>query len=190
MPDLGLDKVMIYSFNKKNGQLIAAPQPFVKLPAGTGPRHIVFNSKNKYAYLMQELTGTVTAYKYHKGRLTEIQNISAAPENFKGFMGSADIHVSPDGRFLYCSNRGESNSITIFTINHATGKLTVVGNQSSLGLAPRNFNFDPSGNYLLVANQKSDNIIIFRRDKNTGLLTDTGNKIEVGSPVCLKWITK
>lgn len=190
VPDLGIDKVMIYSFNKKNGKLIPAPQPFAKSKDGAGPRHIDFHPNNKYAYLMQELTGTVVVYKYDNGRLTAIQNISAAPKDFTGFMGSADIHVSPDGKFLYCSNRGESNSITIFKINPDDGTLTVTGHQPTLGQAPRNFNFDPSGNFLLVANQNSDNIIIFKRDKQTGLLTDTGKKIEVGNPVCLKWITK
>jgi 6-phosphogluconolactonase len=104
-------------------------------------------------------------------------------------MGSADIHIAADGKFLYCSNRGDANSITIFKINPTDGKLTAVGYQSTLGVAPRNFSLDPSGNFLLVANQNSDNIIIFKRNKTTGLLTDTGKKIEVGNPVCLKWIS-
>jgi len=103
-------------------------------------------------------------------------------------MGSADIHVSNDGKFLYCSNRGDANTITIFKINPADGKLTVAGYQSTLGKGPRNFSLDPSGNFLLVANHNSDDIIVFKRDKSTGLLTDTGKKIEVGNPVCLKWI--
>ena len=189
-PDLGMDKVMIYSFDQKNGKLNPAPQPFVKSKPGAGPRHIDFHPNNKYAYLIEELTGTVVAFNYNDGKLTAMQNISAAPSDFKGGMGSADIHVSPDGKFLYCSNRGESNTITIFKINPANGKLTVIGHQSTLGKTPRNFNFDPSGNFLLVANQDTDDIIIFKRDKQTGLLTDTGKKIEVGNPVCLKWIVK
>ena len=190
VPDLGMDKVMIYTFNEKNGMLKTAAQPFVNADTGAGPRHIIFHPNNNYAYLMQELTGTVVAYKYKNGRLTAMQKISAASKNFTGFMGSADIHVSADGKFLYCSNRGESNTITIFKINAADGKLSMAGIQPTLGSAPRNFNFDPSENFLLVANQNSDNIIIFKRDKKTGLLTDTGKKIEVGNPVCLKWITK
>jgi 6-phosphogluconolactonase len=186
--DLGLDKEFIYSFNEKTGKLTA--QGFAKSEDGSGPRHIDFHPTNKYIYLIEELTGTVVAYQYGNGKLTRIQRISAAQKDFKGFMQSADIHVSPDGKFLYCSNRGESNTITIFKINETTGKLTVTGYQSTLGKAPRNFNFDPSGNFLLVANQDSDNIIIFKRNKETGLLTDTGKKIEVGKPVCLKWIGK
>jgi len=188
-PDLGMDKLMIYSFNEKTGKLADAPQPFVQTIAGSGPRHICFSPNNQYAYLMQELTGSVAAYKYNNGRLSNIQNISAAAPGFTGFMGSADIHVSADGKFLYCSNRGDANTITIFKINAATGKLNVVGYQSTLGVAPRNFSLDPTGNYLLVANMNSDNIIIFKRNKTTGLLTDTGKKIEVGNPVCLKWIS-
>ena len=110
------------------------------------------------------------------------------PANDTSFAGSADVHVSPDGKFLYASNRGTSNTIAIFRINQQTGKLTLIAHQSTLGQTPRNFNFDPTGNYLLVANQNSDQVIIFKRDQVTGLLTDSGNKIEVGKPVCLKWI--
>jgi 6-phosphogluconolactonase len=92
------------------------------------------------------------------------------------------------GKFLYCSNRGSSNSITIFKIDSHTGKLTVVGEQSCLGKTPRNFNFDPTGNFLLVANQQSDDIVIFKIDKKTGMLTDTNKRINVPNPVCVKWI--
>lgn len=188
--DLGLDKEFIYLFNEKTGKLAPAPQAFEKSEPGSGPRHIDFHPNGRYVYLIEELTGTVVTYQYNNGKLKTIQRISAAASDFKGFMGSADIHVSPDGKFLYCSNRGESNTITIFSINGATGKLTTIGQQPTMGKAPRNFNFDPSGNFLLVANQDSDNIIIFKRNKATGLLTDTGKKIEVGNPVCLKWAAK
>lgn len=140
---------------------------------------------------MEEMTGSISAYRYKgKGQLDLIQNISALPPDFIGTVGSADIHVSPDGKFLYASNRGESNTIAIFAINQQSGELVPVGHQSTLGKTPRNFNFDPSGNFLLAANQNSDNIVIFKRDKETGLLTDTGKKIEVGNPVCIKWINK
>ncbi|MFM2327499.1 MAG: hypothetical protein RIR31_1701, partial [Bacteroidota bacterium] len=112
----------------------------------------------------------------------------ALPADFKGVIGSADIHVSPNGKFLYCSNRGDANTISIFSIHPTDGKLTLIGHQSTLGKTPRNFNFDPSGNFLLVANQNTDDIVIFKIDKKTGLLTDTGKKVNVGNPVCLKWI--
>ena len=190
VPDLGLDKLMIYKFNNKTGKLTDAPMPFAMTEPGTGPRHFDIHPNNKYAYLMEELTGTVSVFEIYKdGSLESIQNISSLPRDFDGDIGSADIHVSPDGKFLYASNRGESNTIGIFKINPSTGLLTWVDHQSTLGKTPRNFNFDPTGNFLLVANQNTNDIVIFKRDKTTGLLTDTGKKIDVRSPVCLKWIS-
>jgi 6-phosphogluconolactonase len=184
--DLGLDKIKVYSFNEKNGTLKASGD--VNTTPGTGPRHLAFHPSNKYAYLIQEMGGVVSAYRYATGKFTLMQNISSVPAGFKGDIGSADIHVSADGNFLYASNRGESNTIAIYKINQQTGKLTVIGHQSTLGKAPRNFNFDPSGNFLLVGNQDTDEIVIFKVNKKTGLLTDTGKRIKVGKPVCLKWI--
>jgi 6-phosphogluconolactonase len=134
--------------------------------------------------------GAVDAFQYSNGKLKHIQQIASVQDNDTGFIGSADIHVSADGKFLYASNRGGFNTIAIYTINQENGMLTLAGHQSSLGEIPRNFTIDPSGNYLLAANQESDNIVIFKRDKQTGLLTDTGKRIEVGKPVCLKWIGK
>jgi 6-phosphogluconolactonase len=186
--DLGLDKIKIYSFDQKNGTLTANSD--VNTTPGTGPRHLAFHPNNKYAYLIQEMGGVVSAYRYSNGKFTLIQNISSVPAGFKGDIGSADIHASADGNFLYASNRGESNTIAIFKINQQTGKLTVIGHQSALGKAPRNFNFDPSGNFLLVGNQNNDEIVIFKVNKKTGLLTDTGKRINVGKPVCLKWISE
>ncbi len=187
VPDLGIDKVMIYAFDKNKGAL-KLKSAATSLP-GNGPRHFEFAPNNKFAYLMEEMTGTVVCYKAINGNLQLQQRISALPSDFKGVIGSADIHVSPDGKFLYCSNRGDANSISIFTIHPTDGKLTLIGHQSTLGKTPRNFNFDPSGNFLLVANQNTDDIVIFRIDKKTGLLTDTRKKINVGNPVCLKWIS-
>lgn len=187
--DLGIDKIMIYSFDSKKGKLSPAPTPYIETEPGTGPRHFEFHPNNKFAYLLEELSGGISVYAYKgKGQLDLLQNISALPPDYIGPVGSADIHVSTDGKFLYASNRGESNTIAIFSINQQNGELTLVGHQSTMGKTPRNFNFDPSGNFLLAANQNSDNIVIFKRDKATGLLTDTGKRIEVGKPVCIKWI--
>ena len=188
VPDLGMDKVMIYNFNEKDGSLSPTKQAFAKSDTGAGPRHITFSKNEKFAYLMEELTATVNVSKQNNGELTSIQKIKATPESFTGKQGSADIHLSPDGNFLYCSNRGESNSITIFKIDKKTGLLTYVDNTPSLGLTPRNFTIDNTGKFLLVAHQKSDNIVIFKIDKLTGLLTDTGKRIDVGNPVCLKLV--
>jgi len=188
--DLGMDKVMIYKFDNKKGKLTAAANPFVMTEAGSGPRHLDIHPNGKYAYLVEELTGNVSVYQVDKKEnLILIQDISGLPRDFNGEVGSADIHVSPDGKFVYCSNRGGSNSLGIFRVNQSTGELAWVGYQSTLGKTPRNFNFDPSGNFLLAANQNSDEIVIFKRDKETGLLTDTGKRISVSKPVCIKWIT-
>lgn len=190
VPDLGIDKLMLYRFNTKTGKLSDHPMSFITTEPGAGPRHFDIHPKGKFAYLMEELTGSVSVFSVLKdGGLYLLQNISALPRDFLGTIGSADIHVSPDGKFLYASNRGESNSIGIFKINQQTGMLAWVGYQSTLGKAPRNFNFDPIGNFLLVANQRSDEIVIFKRDKETGLLTDTGKRISIPNPVCIKWIS-
>ena len=189
VPDLGIDKVMIYKFDQKTGKLKESDPPFVMTEPGAGPRHIDIHPNGKFAYLLEELTGAVSSYSIGKdGYLNLVQNISGLPRDFVGTVGSADIHVSPDGKFLYCSNRGESNSIGIFSINQSNDQLLWVDAQPTLGKTPRNFNFDPTGNFLLVANQNSDEIVIFKRDKETGLLTDTEKRIKVSKPVCLKWI--
>jgi 6-phosphogluconolactonase len=138
--------------------------------------------------LIEELSGTVVAFQYNNGSLKNIQRISTMPAGDTSYPGSADIHVSRDGKFLYASNRSTSNNIAIYKINGRDGKLTFVAHQSTLGKTPRNFNFDPSGDFLLAANQDSDQIVIFKRNKETGLLTDTGKRIDVGKPVCLKWM--
>lgn len=188
--DLGIDKVMIYAFDEKTGKLTAGDQPFEKSQDGKGPRHITFHPNNKFAYLIEEMGGSVTAYEYADGKLKTIQNIASIQPEDTAFIGSADIHVSADGKFLYASNRGGFNTLVIYSIDQATGLLTLIGHQHSGGAIPRNFTIDPSGNYLLAGNQDSDYISIFKRDGNTGLLTETTDRIAVGKPVCLKWISK
>lgn len=192
VPDLGTDKIMLYDFNAGTGKLTEAKNPYIAFPGGSGPRHIAFHPSQKYLYVIQELTGSVAAFRFNaSARKADLfQTISTVPDNFKGDIGSADIHVSPDGKFLYGSNRGESNTIAIYSINQATGILTLKGFQSVLGIAPRNFNFDPTGNFLLVANQRSNEIVVFKVNHQTGLLTDTGKRMKVHAPVCIKWIAQ
>jgi 6-phosphogluconolactonase len=185
--DLGIDKVMMYNFNSKTGLLTTRGN--VVLKPGSGPRHMEFHPNGKWVYVVQEMGGLVTAFNYNDGVIRQIQEISLLPDGYKGTPSSADIHISPDGQFLYATNRNPSNTITIFKINQFTGKLEVIGHQSTLGKVPRNFNFDPTGNLLLIANQDSNNISIFQVDKQTGMLTDTGKQIIVPNPVCIKWIT-
>ena len=190
-PDLGMDKVMVYQFASAGKKpLKPAPVPFTASIPGSGPRHIAFHPNKKFAYLIEEMSGTVKTFTYNKGLLNPIQNIATHPDTFKGQPGSADIHVSPDGKFLYASNRGEENNLAIFSIDPATGKLTGKGFQEITGAQPRNFIIDPSGRYLLVANQKTNNIVVFKRDMVTGLLQPTLQQIEVPSPVCLQMLEK
>jgi 6-phosphogluconolactonase len=188
-PDLGTDKVMIYKFNALSAQPLTPASPaYVKTPAGNGPRHFTFHPGKKFAYLINELSGSVIAYSYNKGKLAEIQEVITHPKEYTGTPGSAEIFTSPDGKFLYASNRGDENTITIFSINSSTGKLKLAGYQSTLGKTPRNFVIDPTGSYLLAANQDTDNIIIFKRNTETGLLKETKEEIHIPKPVCLQMI--
>ena len=188
-PDLGMDKVMIYKFNHLSKQPLKPSSPaFVKAAPGSGPRHFAIHPNKKYAYLIHELSGTVTTYSYNNGKLVQLQDLPAHPAGYSGTIGSAEIAISPDGKFLYASNRGDENTITIFSINSSTGKLKLEGYQSTMGKGPRNFIIDPTGNFLLAANQNTDNIVIFKRNKQTGLLTNTGKEIHVPKPVCLQML--
>ena len=188
VPDLGTDKINIYSYDSKKttSPLTPAVPAFVSVKPGSGPRHLAIHPDSKHVYLVQEMTGSVTAFDYKEGKLTEIQIISMLAPGFNGRSGAADIHISADGKFLYASNRGDANDIAIYSVNKA-GILTHVGNQSVLGKGPRNFTIDPSGNFLLVANQGTNEIVIFKRDKKSGMLTFTNKKIAVNRPVCLKF---
>ncbi len=187
VPDLGIDKVMIYGFNATDGKITPTSSAFAPSEPGAGPRHITFHPDGKKAFLIEELSGTVVSYKYRKGKLKKIQRISTLVAGDMRFPGSADIHVSSDGKFLYATNRSTVNNIAVYSI-HKKGTLSLLGHQSTLGNGPRNFNFDPTEKFLLVGNQNSDEIVIFERNSETGLLKDTGKRIAVGKPVCIKWI--
>ena len=186
--DLGTDKIMIFRFDARSGKLLPGEPPWVQVKAGAGPRHLAFHPSGKYVFVLNELHSTVTAFTrdLEKGSLQELQTLTTLPKDFTGTNSSADIHVSSDGRFVYCSNRGH-DSIAIFTIEPRHGALNSVGHESTRGMTPRNFAIDPSGMFLLVANQKSDNIVVFRLDQKTGRLSSTGQVVEVPSPVCLKF---
>ncbi len=187
-PDLGIDKMMEYKFNQSAKlPLVPASPSSILLNPGSGPRHFTFHPNKKFAYLIEELAGKVEVYKYDNGRLKLVQTVITHPKDFKGVIGSADVHISPDGKFLYASNRGDENTITIFSINKTNGTLSLKGYQSTLGKTPRNFSIDPTGKYLLVANQDTDNIVVFKRNAQTGLLQYTGKQIKIPKPVCLQF---
>ncbi|GJM27833.1 MAG: 3-carboxymuconate cyclase [Cyclobacteriaceae bacterium] len=189
VPDLGTDKVYQYGIDVSQQELLTpAATPYLSVEPGGGPRHLTFHPNGKYAYLVLELEAAVLALDYHAGKLAARQTISMTAQDFDGKVSGADIHVSPDGKFLYASNRGDANEIAIFSIDKH-GTLEMVGRQSVLGKTPRNFAVDPTGNFLLAANQNTNDIIIFKRDRKSGLLTPTGKKIEVLKPVCLKFVS-
>jgi 6-phosphogluconolactonase len=182
--DLGTDKVYIYKYNAGLSQDVLVPNDSVAIAPGAGPRHITFSKDGKYAYLLHEMDGGVTAFSYSDGVLKSLQETKITEDGFTGENGAADIHLSPDGKFLYASNRGSENKITIFAVEKG-GILNKTGQTSTLGKGPRNFVIDPSGKFLLVANQGSDTVVVFERDAVSGALKDTGKRINVGSPVCL-----
>ena len=186
--DLGLDDLSVYRFNAAAATqpLSTSPVSSVHTGPGDGPRHISFYPGKPYVYGMMEMGGAVDFFHWTNGKLVAIQRVSSLPEDFKGDIGSADIHVAPKGKFLYASNRGDANSIAIFSVDTVTGKLTIKGFESTQGKTPRNFMIDPTGHWLLVANQRSDNIVIFSIDAKTGLLKATGKQLNVPAPVCLK----
>jgi 6-phosphogluconolactonase len=186
VPDLGIDRVMIYKVDMAKGKLV--PNGFAAVKPAAGPRHMAFHPSGKFGYVINELDSTMTAFTYDKskGALTELQSLSTLPAGFKETSYCADVHVHPSGKFLYGSNRGH-NSIVAFAI-HTAGKLSLIGHTSTQGKWPRNFGIDPSGQFLLVANQQSDSVVTFRIDQKTGNLTPTGQVTEIPAPVCLKFI--
>ncbi len=190
VPDLGMDKVMIYAFDVATGALTPnADQPFMATRPGAGPRQMVFHPGGAFAYLINELDSTMTAFRYaaETGSLTELQTLSTLPENFDGVSSCAEVQIAPSGRFLYGSNRGH-NSIVIYAIDPAEGTLTLVGHESTQGDIPRNFAIDPTGDFLAAANQDSNNVVMFRVDAGTGKLTPTGNIVEAGTPICVRFM--
>jgi 6-phosphogluconolactonase len=182
--DLGQDKIFRYTYNPDGGDKTLVLKDNISVKPGSGPRHLVFNPNGVFVYLLQEMDGTLTVFDYNNEVLTEVQQTTVEPKLFGGKSGGADIHFSNDGKYLYATNRGDANTITTFKV-HSNGLLNAVQQISTQGSGPRNFAIDPNDNYLLVANQNTNNITIYKRDKTTGMLTDTGKKIELCSPVCL-----
>ncbi|UCE49023.1 MAG: lactonase family protein, partial [Phycisphaerales bacterium] len=174
--DLGIDKVMIYKLDVERGTIVANDPPLATLKAGAGPRHFVFAPNGKYAYVINELDCTVTAFAYDppSGALTEIQTITTLPDAFDGSSSCAEVRVHPSGRFLYGSNRGH-DSIAVYQISRRKGTLTLVEHETADIQTPRNFNIDPTGKFCLVANQGSDSVVVFRINRKTGALEPTGN---------------
>jgi 6-phosphogluconolactonase len=189
VPDLGIDKVMIYRFDASKGTLEPAPSPFAAMKPGDGPRHIAFHPGGRFAYVINEMSSTIAAFARTDGALQERGRVSSLPPDLKPLpdYSTADVQVHPSGRFLYGSNRGH-DSITAYTIDQDDGRLRFVEAESTGGRTPRAFGIDPSGRFLLAANQRSDSVVVFRIDERTGALTPTGASIQVGAPVCVKFL--
>lgn len=182
--DLGTDQLDIFLLQE--GKLIQPEQAFVKLKAGSGPRHFDFYPNDKVIFVINELNSTITSFKSEDGQWKEFQTISTIPENFEGVNYCADIHVSADGKYLYGSNRGH-NSIAAFEIDKETKELKTKGFVSVEGDWPRNFSLSPSGEHLLVANQNSSNITVFRINRESGMPEFTGKQIKIPAPVCIEF---
>lgn len=185
--DLGMDQINIYPYSTNTSLPLEVEKvKSITAKPGAGPRHITFSKKGNFMYVIEELTGSISAYSFAKGQATLLQNVFTHPKSFNGSPNSADIHLSPDGSYLYATNRGDENNIVKYAVL-STGKLDVKSATyySTDGKKPRNFTISEDGNWLLVANQDSDKIVIFKRNKATGALTNTGNTIKISTPVCL-----
>lgn len=186
--DLGADRIHIYKLDLDNKKLVHHNE--IVTEPGAGPRHFTFDPSEAYGYVINELNATITAYAFDSeaGTLSPIQTISTLPASYEGDNACADIHISPDGKFLYGSNRGH-DSIVVYKINEADGTLSLVEHVSTQGNHPRNFAISPDGRFVLVANRDTNNIVTFERHADTGRLTATGAQFTVSRPVCIKFFT-
>ncbi len=186
VPDLGLDKLMIYQTDFSHGQLEPPQVKAFNTEPGSGPRHCVFHPNGQYCYLVNELNSTISVLRFEqqKACFTMMQSVPMVLVNCEGENSGADIQIHPSGQYIYGSNRGH-NSIVIYKIDQNTGLLSAVGMESSYGEIPRNFAIDPTGEFLLVANQDTDNIAVLKIDNRTGKLEKI-SEVKVPTPVCVK----
>jgi 6-phosphogluconolactonase (cycloisomerase 2 family) len=186
VPDKGLDQVFCFTLDGASGKLQRLQPDAPPSREGAGPRHIAFHPQGAFAYVVNELDSTVTAYRFdtERGTLSPFQILTTLPDTFVGNSRASEIAVAPNGRFLYTSNRGH-DSIAIFAIDAENGRVSHVAWQSAEGRTPRFFALDPSGRFLFVANEDSDTIVAFEADAVTGKLTPSGNAVHTGSPVCI-----
>ncbi len=184
--DLGLDQVLAYKLDAKTSKLSPSRQPFVRTPPGAGPRHLTFDPKGKHVYVINELKNSVTLFDYEPeaGMLIEQQTISTVPKDFAGVSHCADLKITPNGRFLYGTNRGH-DSIAAYRIAD-DGRLTLLGIEPSLGKGPQNLAITPNGELLLCANMPGNNVIVFRIDPETGGLKKVSEPVSIPSPSCIR----
>jgi 6-phosphogluconolactonase len=188
--DLGIDRVMVYQIDAATRTLVPGPNPYLQLPAGSGPRHIAFHPSGRFVFIINELAMTLTAATWdsESGKLEIITTQSTTPEGKAVPGGStAEVLVHPSGRFIYGSNRG-ANTLALFAIDPNTGGIARIDNFDTLGKTPRNFRIAPEGKLLLAENQESDSVFSFRIDTGTGLLKPTGYSLQVSKPACIKFL--
>jgi 6-phosphogluconolactonase len=187
--DLGADTIYIYRLNTLTGKLSVTGHNY-GTRAAAGPRHLAFHPTLSMAYVVNELNGTIEVMNVDSvtGALSRIQFISTLEPGEKLAAACADIHLTPSGKFLYASNRGDVNSLAMYQVDQQTGKLTLIGHQSVKGKTPRSFVIDPTGKFLIVANQDSGNVVTFKINEETGMLEDSNIETRIPSPVCLKFL--
>jgi len=187
--DLGLDEVLIYRLDASKGLLTPNVPAAGRLKPGSGPRHLVFDATGKFAYVINELSSSITVFACDpsSGAMREVQSISTRPTDAVTENSTAEVLLHPSGKFVYGSNRGDNN-VAVFSRDAKTGKLTSVQYVSTQGKTPRNIALDPTGNFLLAANQDSDSVVVFRVDPSTGHLAQAGQPVTVGRPVCLTFM--
>jgi 6-phosphogluconolactonase len=191
--DLGADKVFAYHYDPKVSHeqpLTPATPASVQLPAGSGPRHLLFSADGKHAWLTTEMSAQVAVFDYKNGTLTQTQLVDYAAGQPVSDKAGAALHASGDGKYLYVSNRGTANQLVVFSIDPATAHLKEVQRRSVEGDHPREFALDPSGKFLLIANQKSNEIVVVERDPKTGLLGKTVQKLPIDAPSDLKFLVR
>jgi 6-phosphogluconolactonase len=191
VPDLGLDRVLVYTVAPSTAKLSAHQPASATLPPGSGPRHLAFHPTGKFAYVISEMLCTMTAFRYDAahGTLTHFQTLSTLPPRESGAKGisTAEVQVHPSGKFLYGSNRGH-HTIVAYAIDATSGNLSLIAHQSTLGKTPRHFALDPTGTWLLAENQDSSNVAVFRIDQKSGRLTPTGPLLSIPNPVCAVFV--
>ncbi|MBC8642627.1 lactonase family protein [Caballeronia sp. EK] len=192
--DLGVDKVFAYRYTpdpSASGRGLFGPTEarYALIKPGSGPRHLIFDAGGRHAYLTTELNASVLVFDYRDGKLTQVQTNSMIAPGFRGKIGGGAIHMSPDGRFLYATNRGDANEIVQFSVDPKNGHLKYVKRYPTLGKTPREFAIDPTGRWLIVGNQESDSAYFFRRDPQTGELASDPKQLSIGSPVDFKFVS-
>ena len=187
--DLGADKMLVFSYDGNRAEpLQPAKNPTVQLPPGSGPRHLLFSKDGKHAWLTLEMVAQVAVFDYHDGVFKQTQTVDLKNKDAQQKVGGGGLHTSPDGKFLYVANRGEANQLVVFAID-GKGQLKEIQRRSVEGVEPREFSFDPSGRFMLIANQKSNQIVTVKVNPKTGMLGDTVQKVDFDSPSDFRFLT-